>query len=64
MVSPLAQEQVYDPAASHMPTQLAAVGEDVGVVAASFFKGIRQVRHPLEPALRNGIFLARGGACR
>ncbi len=40
MASPLAQEQVHHPTAPYMLTRLAAVVQDVGVVAARFFKGV------------------------
>jgi hypothetical protein len=36
------QDQVHDPAASYMLPRLAAMLEDVGVVAARFLKGVKQ----------------------
>jgi hypothetical protein len=41
----LGEDEVDNPAATDVNARFAAVGEDVGVVAASFFEGIRQDRH-------------------
>src|SRR5262245_24753329 len=46
-----AQHQVHYPAASNVNARLAAVGGNVGILAASFFEGIRQDRHAGEVPL-------------
>jgi hypothetical protein len=60
MASLLAQEQVHDPAPSHMLARRAAVGQHVGVVTPSFVKGIGQLRHPVE----GSVVLDRAGQSR
>ncbi|MHB1426128.1 MAG: hypothetical protein ACYC3I_23440 [Gemmataceae bacterium] len=48
MVLLLPQDQVHDPAAPHMHSWLAAVGQHVGVMATGFFEDIGQDRHPVK----------------
>src|SRR5262249_48028022 len=48
MASPLPKQRVHDPTASDMLPRRTAVGENGGVAAAGFFKGVCQDRQSVE----------------
>jgi hypothetical protein len=54
--STLSQQEIDDPAAAHMLAGLAAVVQDVGIVAARFFQGVGQDRQTVKyPVIINGL---------